>query len=129
MPPPLAEHEIFAAIGSDGFDRLCAAFYRQIPGDDILGPMYPVDDLAGAEERLRDFLIYRFGGPQHYIEQRGHPRLRMRHAPFAIDTAARDRWLELMNRALSEAALPVDAVEALQLFFEHMTTFLVNRDV
>ena len=58
----------------------------------------------GAEQRLRDFLIYRFGGPPLYIEQRGHPRLRMRHAPFPIGQGARDRWLQLMDRALDEAA-------------------------
>src|SRR6185437_113508 len=73
------EHEVYAAIGDEGFERLIAAFYKQIPQDDILGPMYRGRDLAGAEERLRGFLIYRFGGPQTYIEKRGHPRLRMRH--------------------------------------------------
>lgn len=124
---PLAEHEVYAAIGADGFSRLCAAFYRQIPTDDLLGPMYPRDDLAGAEQRLRDFLIYRFGGPQDYIQQRGHPRLRMRHAPFVIDTAARNRWLELMSRALAESALPSDVAKTLELFFDQMTTFLVNH--
>ena len=100
------DNEVYGAIGEDGFQRLVAAFYRQVPGDDILGPMYPKDDMHGAEERLRDFLIFRFGGPQRYIEQRGHPRLRMRHAPFAVGQAARDRWMQLMDRALSEAALP-----------------------
>lgn len=123
----LAENEIYAAIGSEGFERLCAAFYRQIPHDDVLGHMYPAEDLLGAEQRLRDFLIYRFGGPQQYIQQRGHPRLRQRHAPFAINTVARDRWLALMTRALSEAALPASATETLQLFFGQMATFLVNR--
>ncbi len=67
--------------------------------------MYPRHDLKGAEERLRDFLIFRFGGPQRYLELRGHPRLRMRHAPFPIDQTARDRWIELMNNALAEASL------------------------
>ena len=70
----------------------------------------------GAEERLRDFLIGRFGGPPRYIEQRGHPRLRMRHAPFAIDEAARNRWVELMDRALDEARLPDDATSLLREF-------------
>ena len=98
------ELDLYAAIGEDGFRRLIAAFYRQIPGDPILGPMYPAHDLAGAESRLRDFLVGRFGGPQRYIEQRGHPRLRMRHAPFPIDPAARERWLELMDAAIDEAA-------------------------
>lgn len=124
---PLAEGEIYTVIGSDGFQRLCAAFYRQIPGDDVLGPMYPADDLLGAEQRLRDFLIYRFGGPQDYILQRGHPRLRIRHAPFAIDRAARDRWVKLMSHALDEADLPSQVVDTLRPFFEHMATFLVNR--
>ena len=65
--------EIFNAIGEEGFERLVRAFYRQVPTDDILGPMYPPDDLKGAEQRLRDFLVGRFGGPPRYIEQRGHP--------------------------------------------------------
>jgi hemoglobin len=121
------EHEIYAHIGDEGFDRLVAAFYRQIPGDPILGPMYPARDLAGAQQRLRDFLVFRFGGPQTYIEQRGHPRLRMRHAPFAIGQAARDRWLELMKRALVEASLPGEATQVLSSFFESTTTFLMNR--
>ena len=124
---PLAEHEVYAAIGADGFARLCAAFYQQIPGDDLLGPMYPSDDLVGAEQRVRDFLIYRFGGPQDYLVQRGHPRLRMRHAPFAINIKSRDRWMELMDRALLSAELPMDGTQALHLFFEHMATFLVNQ--
>ena len=123
----MVEHEVYAAIGSEGFERLCAAFYRQVPEDDILGPMYPADDMLGAEQRLRDFLIYRFGGPQQYIQERGHPKLRMRHAPFAIDSAARDRWMELMGLALEKADLPVPAVTALRGFFGQMTTFLVNR--
>jgi hemoglobin len=121
------ETEIYRAIGEDGFVRLVAAFYRQVPGDDILGPMYPADDLAGAEERLRDFLIGRFGGPQRYIEQRGHPRLRMRHSPFAIDGAARQRWLDLMDNALAEVALPGDAEMTLRAFFDAVATMLVNR--
>src|SRR5215216_3321722 len=97
--------DIYGRIGEDGFARLVRGFYAQVPGDDILGPMYPKDDLAGAEVRLRDFLIGRCGGPPRYVEQRGHPRLRMRHAPFAIDQSARNRWMELMDRALAQADL------------------------
>jgi hemoglobin len=121
------EQDVYSAIGQAGFERLIDAFYRQIPSDDILGPMYPAQDLEGARQRLRGFLIFRFGGPQTYIEQRGHPRLRMRHAPFAIGQAARDRWLELMTRALDEAALPGEPRQILQSFFESTTTFLINR--
>lgn len=123
----MEEQDVYAAIGHAGFERLIDAFYRQVPGDDILGPMYPVDDLEGAKQRLRDFLIFRFGGPQTYIEQRGHPRLRMRHAPFAIGQRARDRWLELMTHALEEAALPEAPHKILASFFDSTTTFLKNR--
>jgi len=123
----LEEHEVFAAIGEDGFTRLISAFYNQIPADDILGPMYEGRDMAAAEARLRGFLIYRFGGPQHYIEERGHPRLRMRHAPFVIDTAARNRWMQLMNNAFEAARLPPEAAAVLHGFFENTATAMINR--
>ena len=123
----MQENEVYQAVGEAGFARLTAAFYRQVPNDEILAPMYPAEDLAGAEQRLRDFLIFRFGGPATYIEQRGHPRLRMRHAPFSVNQAARDRWIRLMNRALAEAELDPDAAAALRGFFEPMATFLINR--
>ena len=121
------DQDIFSVIGDDGFRRLISAFYRQVPKDDLLGPMYPASDLAGAEERLRDFLIYRFGGPQRYIEQRGHPRLRMRHAPFPIGQAARDRWIQLMNNAMAEAALPAEVEAMLREFFAGVATFMINQ--
>jgi hemoglobin len=124
----LSEGEIYSQIGEDGFQRLVAAFYAQVPGDDILGPMYPADDLAGAEERLREFLVGRFGGPQRYIESRGHPRLRMRHMPFRLDQRARDRWVQLMDRALEQAALPEESAQLLRQFFHHMSTLLMNSD-
>jgi len=107
--------------------RLVAAFYRRIPKDDVLGPMYPPNDLIAAEQRLRDFLIYRLGGPQRYIEQRGHPRLRARHAPFQINQAARDRWMHLMNEAMAETGLPSEAEQFLRTFLEGMSTFLINH--
>ena len=119
--------KIYAIIGEDGFERLVRLFYRQVPTDDILGPMYPTHDLAGAEQRLRDFLVGRFGGPERYIEQRGHPRLRMRHAPFPIDRGARDRWMELMGHALDEAQLPPDITEFLREFFAGVATMMMNR--
>jgi hemoglobin len=123
----MEEQQVYARIGEEGFDRLVAAFYRQVPGDPVLGPMYPAADLDGSRERLRNFLIFRFGGPHTYIEQRGHPRLRMRHAPFAIGQPARDRWLQLMTRALEESSLPDDVTELLAAFFASTTTFLKNR--
>lgn len=122
----ISEGEIYQQIGEDGFARLAAAFYKQVPGDDILGPMYPAGDLHGAEERLRDFLVGRFGGPQRYMEQRGHPRLRMRHMPFKLDQQARDRWVQLMEKALDEAKLPKESHDLLCEFFHHMASFLIN---
>ena len=119
--------EIFDRIGEEGFARLVRAFYAQVPHDEVLAPMYPRDDLDGAEERLRDFLIGRFGGPPRYLEQRGHPRLRMRHMPFTIDAAARDRWVRNMDRALDEAQLPEDVTAELRAFFHSTATFLRNR--
>src|SRR5579864_5564723 len=121
------EHEVYSMIGAEGFTRLVAAFYRQVPQDEFLGPMYPGRDLEGAEQRLRDFLIYRFGGPQSYIEQRGHPRLRARHSPFPINQTARDRWMRLMDNALAEASLPSRAEEVLRKFFNEMSTFMINQ--
>ena len=123
----MEEQHVFAAVGQAGFERLADAFYSRVPDDDVLGPMYPAQDLEGAKQRLRDFLIFRFGGPPAYIEQRGHPRLRMRHAPFAIGQRARDRWLLLMTRALDEAAFPEEARQILESFFESTTTFLKNQ--
>jgi hemoglobin len=123
----VTEENVYARIGEEGFARLIRAFYAQVPNDEILGAMYSKEDLHGAEERLRDFLIGRFGGPQRYIEQRGHPRLRMRHMPFAIDRAARDRWVVLMDRALDSAGLPADVTEAFRAFFHDTATFMVNR--
>lgn len=122
------DDQIYDLIGEDGFRRLIRAFYSQVPGDDILGPMYPAEDLAGAEQRLADFLIFRFGGPPRYIEERGHPRLRMRHLPFAIGRTARDRWVANMDRAFEEAQLPAEAAQVLRTFFAEIATFMINRD-
>lgn len=124
---PREETTVYDLIGEDGFRRLLAAFYRQVPADDILGPMYPPDDLPGAEARLRDFLVFRFGGPGRYLETRGHPRLRMRHAPFAIDRAARDRWVHLMDRALDAVDLPAEAADRLREYFHDGATFMINQ--
>jgi hemoglobin len=123
----MEDHEVYGAIGAEGFERLVAAFYRQVPDDDVLAALYPAHDLEGAEQRLRDFLVYRFGGPAKYIEERGHPRLRMRHAPFPIGPLARERWLQLMDRALVEAALPAQAEQMLRNFFADVATFLMNQ--
>lgn len=124
----LLDTEIYGIIGDEGFGRLVAAFYRRVPADDILGPMYADRDLADAEWRLREFLVGRFGGPDRYIQQRGHPRLRMRHNPFRIDQAGRDRWISLMEAALIEAHLPDNVLPPLRAFFHEAATFMINSD-
>ncbi len=126
MPDEAEISSVCPTIGEAGIARLVADFYRRVPSDDVLGPMYPPDELADAESRLREFLIFRFGGSDRYIQQRGHPRLRIRHAPFALTQQARDRWVALMDQALSEAELP-PAIETIMREFLHQTaTFLIN---
>ncbi|MBC7834983.1 MAG: globin [Phycisphaerales bacterium] len=119
---------LYDTLGHDGFTRLVRAFYAQVPGDDILGKLYPPHDLAAAETRLRDYLIYRFGGPQTYIEQRGHPRMRARHLPFAIDHLGAARWLQLMDRAIVETQIPPAAADELRKFFRPLAIFMINRE-
>jgi len=125
--PADAVASIYASIGADGIARLTAAFYQLVHSDDVLRPMYPEADLADAETHLRDFLLFRFGGPPHYVEQRGHPRLRLRHAPFPIDQRARDRWVALMEQALDQAAIPPPVAATMRQFFQEVATFLINR--
>jgi hemoglobin len=127
MEAELTEEKIYAAIGEEGFVRLVGGFYRRVAGDDILGPLYPREDLAGAEFRLREFLIQRFGGPGRYSAARGHPRLRMRHAPFKVDFAARNRWMELMEQAMAEAQLPENVVVLLRPYFASTATGMINQ--
>src|SRR5205085_2621390 len=124
----LLDTNVYSIIGEDGFTRLVAAFYRRVASDDLLRPLYPDQDLAAAEVRLRDFLVQRFGGRMTYSEKRGHPRLRMRHAPFIINQAGRDRWVELMEASLAEVNLPPEVVPPLRKFFHEAATFMINRD-
>ena len=94
--------------GHDFFVSLVGAFYARVANDDVLRPMYPPGSLDAAQWRLQAFLEQYWGGPTDYSDQRGHPRLRMRHAGFHIDSAARDRWLTHMRAALDEQGLPPD---------------------
>lgn len=119
---------LYEVLGEERLRALIAAFYRGVRQDDILGPLYPPDDWEGAEKRLGDFLIGRFGGPQTYIQERGHPRLRMRHVNFAIGLAERDRWLELMDHAMNETQIPADAAPILKAFFAQVADFMRNRE-
>lgn len=123
----ITESEVYGRIGDEGFRKVVAAFYRGIPDDDILGPMYPASDLVGAENRLRGFLVFRLGGPDTYLTERGHPKLRMRHAQFAVDQKARDRWMELMTQAIDESEIDPEAAVAMKTFFDGVATFLMNR--
>lgn len=121
------ELPIFDLLGAEKLAAIVASFYRRVPDDEILGPMYPQADMAGAEERLRSFLVYRFGGPQDYLRDRGHPRLRMRHAPFVIDQAARDRWMLLMMAAIDEQNVAPEHRSYLEQFLGGIATFMINR--
>lgn len=99
--------EIFEWMGGEEtFRRLVAEFYRRVADDPLLRPMYPEADLGPAEDRLRMFLVQYWGGPKEYQQQRGHPRLRMRHAPFRIGPGERDAWLAHMRAALDGLDLP-----------------------
>jgi hemoglobin len=104
--------------GHQTFVRLVDRFYAEVATDDLLRPMYPETDLAPAAERLRMFLEQYWGGPTTYSDQRGHPRLRMRHAGFRINPAARDRWLDHMRTAVSSLGLsPEDEAELWEYLF------------
>ena len=128
MPSPPDLDSLYETLGEKTIAALTAAFYRRVRADDLLGPMYPADDFDAAEHRLREFLVQRLGGPPRYSAERGHPRLRMRHAPFPIDRAARDRWMQLMTEALAEVDMPADAAAVLHGFFEQVATFMINRE-
>jgi hemoglobin len=121
------ELPIFDLLGEAKLTAIVQGFYRRVPEDPILGPMYPKDDLDGAEQRLRLFLVYRLGGPPDYLALRGHPRLRGRHMPFAIDATARDRWLALMMASVHEQAVSAEIAAYLERFLGDIATFLINR--
>lgn len=118
--------QVYDIIGSAGFEKLVAGFYRRVSTDDVLRPMYPEDDLEPAQRRLQLFLEQFFGGPTTYSQERGHPRLRMRHAPFKIDQAARNRWVELMSAALDEVGFDPEVVTVMRDYFENGASFLIN---
>jgi len=123
------EPSLYEAVGGEEtFARLVHRFYLGVREDPLLRPMYPEDDLAGAEERLRMFLVQYWGGPRTYSEQRGHPRLRMRHAPFAVTEQARDAWLTHMRDAVDDLALPADQERTLWEYLSYAAQSLVNRD-
>lgn len=113
--------------GSPTFRALVERFYAGVATDEVLRPMYPEADLGPATERLRMFLEQYWGGPTTYSEQRGHPRLRMRHAPFPVDAEARDRWLGHMRAALDSLELPPRQHARLWDYLERAAHAMVNR--
>jgi hemoglobin len=112
--------------GADTFTRLVRTFYRGVAGDPELRALYPEQDLGPAEVRLRMFLEQYWGGPTTYSELRGHPRLRMRHAPFAVTPAQRDRWLTHMRDALDELELPLEEDRLLWDYLTRAAYAMVN---
>lgn len=124
---PAEQRNFFAAIGGhDTFMRLVDRFYDGVAGDDLLRPMYPGIDLGPARERLTMFLEQYWGGPGTYSAQRGHPRLRMRHAGFRIGPAARDRWLLHMRAAVEQLDLAPDDRDLLWDYLERAAHSLLN---
>jgi hemoglobin len=116
-----------AVGGEETFTRLVAAFYRGVAEDPLLRPLYPDEDLGPAEEHLRMFLVQYWGGPRDYSDQRGHPRLRMRHAPFAIGPNERDAWLRHMRDAVDTLGLPQQQEQQLWAYLYQSAFALINR--
>jgi hemoglobin len=116
------------AGGMPFFEALVARFYAGVADDPILRPIYPETDLAPATHRLTLFLAQYWGGPRTYDEERGHPRLRMRHAPFAIDPVARDRWLVHMRAAIVELEPTPDVAAELERYIAMAAEAMRNRD-
>jgi len=123
----VTEQVVMEECGEEGIRRMVAAFYKRVRMDDLIGPMYPDEDWEGSEERLAEFMLFRLGASDAYVEKRGHPRLRMRHVNFKIGEAERDRWLELMGDAMEETAVSVKARGFLEPFFRQVADFMRNQ--
>ncbi|MEY9953776.1 globin [Leifsonia sp. EB34] len=124
---PPAGPSFFEQIGGHAtFVRLVDTFYRGVAADPVLRPMYPEEDLGPAKERLTLFLERYWGGPTTYSQERGHPRLRMRHNPFKVNPDARDRWLAHMRVAVDELGLPPLQDETLWNYLERAAFAMVN---
>jgi hemoglobin len=112
--------------GDDAFRRLVDSFYARVERDPVLRPLFP-DDLQAGKENQFLFLTQYWGGPPRYAEQRGHPRLRMRHSPFAIGHRERDAWVGNMLAAIDEVGIPEPIRRQMIEYFEHAGTFMINR--
>ena len=126
----MTEVSVYEAAGGEAtFTRLVERFYSGAAADPLLRPLYPRDPqmLTAAAEHLRLFLIQYWGGPGWYSEQRGHPRLRMRHAPFSIGRAERDAWMGHMRASVDSLELAPAVREAFLEYFENAATAMMNR--
>jgi hemoglobin len=122
-----ADVSFYSAVGGEPtFRRLVDEFYAGVAGDPVLRPLYPEADLRPAADRLRMFLIQYWGGPGTYSQERGHPRLRMRHAPFRVGAEERDAWLGHMRKAVDSLGLPPDQERTLWDYLERAAYFMVN---
>jgi hemoglobin len=124
--PPQTVSFYDAVGGEPTFRKLVDEFYAGVAADPLLRPLYPDADLAPAAERLRLFLIQYWGGPTTYSERRGHPRLRMRHAPFRVGPAERDAWLGHMRTAVDSLGLEPEHEATLWQYLERAAFFMVN---
>src|SRR3954452_21981703 len=115
-----------AVGGHPTFVALVRRFYEGVAGDPPLRALYPAEDLGPAQERLRGFLEQYWGGPTTYSQERGHPRLRMRHAPFAVTPDMRDRWITHMRDAVDSLELPEGQRTELWTYLERAAHFMVN---
>jgi hemoglobin len=123
----VTETSFYEAVGGEEtFRRLVRRFYEGVAQDPLLRPLYPEEDLTGAEDRLRGFLIQYWGGPNTYSQERGHPRLRMRHVPFVIGEAERDAWLRHMRDGVDSLGLPEDQEKRLWDYLVYAAHSLVN---
>ncbi len=120
---------IFERVGGhETFARMARAFYEGVADDPPLRAMYPEEDLGPAEDRLRMFLEQYWGGPKTYSETRGHPRLRMRHAPYAVTPRQRDRWLHHMHAAIDTLDMAASEEAELREYMTRAAHFMVNAD-
>jgi hemoglobin len=129
LPVTPARASFFDAVGGEPFfRRLVDVFYEGVATDPLLRPMYPEKELGPAKDRLTLFLMQYWGGPNTYSASRGHPRLRMRHAPFTVSPAARDAWLTHMKHAVDTMGLPAEHHAALWEYLERAAYFMVNAE-
>jgi hemoglobin len=114
--------------GAPVFRAIVARFYEEVAADEVLRPLYPEEDLGPAEDRLRMFLEQYWGGPRTYSDQRGHPRLRMRHAPYRVGPIERDAWLRAMRVAVDEAGLSQAHRDQLWQYLTYAAASMQNSD-